>query len=47
MALYLSECDRCVKKLALEVQKKFQAKSKKPEASKDIQEAIQRLNMLR
>jgi hypothetical protein len=37
----------CVEKLALEVQKKFPAKNKKPEASKDIQKAIQRLAMLR
>jgi hypothetical protein len=47
MAIYLSECDICVEKLALEVQKKFRAKNKKPEASDDIQEAIQRLTRLR
>jgi hypothetical protein len=47
MAIYPSECDIRVQKLALEVQKKFWAKNKKPEASDDIQEAIQRLAMLR
>jgi hypothetical protein len=46
-AIYLSECDIRVEKLALEVQKKFQAKNKKSEASDDIQEVIQRLTRLR
>ena len=40
IAIYLSECDIRVKNLALEVQKKFWAKTKKPEATDDIEEAI-------
>ena len=40
MAINLRESDRWVKKLALEAQKKFSAKDKMSEASRDIQQAI-------
>ena len=39
-AIYLSESDRRVEKLALEAQKKFPAKNKMSEASRDIQQVI-------
>jgi hypothetical protein len=39
-AIYLSESDRRVEKLALEAQKKFPAKNKMSEASRDIGQAI-------
>jgi hypothetical protein len=37
MATYLSESERWVKKVALEVQKKFPAENEMSEASSDIQ----------
>ena len=39
-AIYLIESDRRVEKLALEAQKKFPAKNKMSEASRDIGQAI-------
>ena len=39
-AIYLSESDGRVEKLALEAQKKFPAKNKMSEASRDIRQAI-------